>query len=73
MHLRVFVKPKSRKESVTRNPDGTLTIAVRAAPVEDKANQAVIAALAQFLHRPKTSIRLVQGRTSRWKLFEVLD
>jgi uncharacterized protein YggU (UPF0235/DUF167 family) len=73
LRLRVFVKPKSRKDAVIRNPDGTLTVAVRTAPVEGKANQAVISALAEFLRLPKSAIRLVQGKTGRWKVFEIPD
>jgi len=46
---------------------------VNAPPVEGKANQAVIAVLADFFAVPKTSIRLIAGVKSRRKVFQILS
>lgn len=73
MRLRVFVKAGSRGDSITRNPDGSLTVTVRPPPVDGKANEAVITVLADFFRIPKSKIRLVKGQKSRWKLFEFQD
>jgi uncharacterized protein YggU (UPF0235/DUF167 family) len=44
---------------------------VPAAPVENAANNAVIRALADALHVPKSGIRIIQGASSRNKIIEV--
>ncbi len=73
LRLRVLVKTGSRTPTVARNPDGTLFVAVTARPIKGQANQAVIAALAEFRKIPKSRIRLIAGQTSRWKTFVVPD
>lgn len=57
MKVTVLVKPNSKKESVTRNDDGSLTVRVNAPPVDGKANERVIELLSEYLVSP--SLRLV--------------
>jgi len=72
MRLRVRVKPGAREEKVSREPSGSLLVSVRARAQEGKANEAVVKAVAAFLHVPKASIRIRSGLSSRSKLIEVL-
>jgi uncharacterized protein YggU (UPF0235/DUF167 family) len=44
---------------------------VAAAPIEGKANDALVALLARTLRRPKSAIRLVAGAGSRLKQVEI--
>src|SRR5579863_10331770 len=46
-----------------------LKIAVQAPPVEGRANEALIAFLAETLNLPKKSVELVSGELSRSKVF----
>jgi uncharacterized protein (TIGR00251 family) len=71
VRITVRVKPNSRAEGITGNPDGSLTISVKAPPVAGAANEAVVSLLARFFQVPKSSIRLVRGGRSRLKVFEV--
>ncbi|HLP34390.1 MAG TPA: DUF167 domain-containing protein [Amoebophilaceae bacterium] len=48
-----------------------LHIRVTAPPEKGKANQAIAALLSKALGIPKSSIQLVQGATSRNKLFKI--
>jgi len=71
MRLRIRVKPGAREEKVSREPDGSLLVSVRARAQEGKANEAVVKAVAKFLRVPKTSVRIVSGLSSRTKMLEV--
>ncbi|MEO0005149.1 MAG: DUF167 domain-containing protein [candidate division WOR-3 bacterium] len=73
MQIQVLVKPRSNVNKVIPNPDGSFTVTVAAPPVEGKANQAVVAALAEFFKVPKTFIRLVAGERSRRKIFQITE
>lgn len=46
-----------------------LKIAVQAPPVEGRANEALMAFLAETLNLPKKSVELVSGELSRSKVF----
>jgi len=53
-------------------PDGrALLVAVRAPALEDRANAAVGEAIASAFHLRRTQVRLVAGRRSRTKTFEL--
>jgi uncharacterized protein len=70
MKVRVRVHAGSR--TVKTEPQGDeLHVWVRAAPVEGKANLAVIETLAENYAVPKSSVRLIAGKTSKTKTFEI--
>ena len=69
--MKVRVKPGAHKDRVSREPDGSLLVSVRARAQEGKANEAVVKAVAAFLHVPRTSVRIRSGLSSRTKLLDV--
>jgi len=71
MRLRIRVKPGAREEKVSREPDGSLLVSVKARAQEGKANEAVVKAVAKFLRLPKSSVHIVSGLSSRTKTLEV--
>ena len=71
MRIRVRVKPGAREERVSREPDGSLLVSVRARAQEGKANEAVVKAVAEVLRVPKSSVRIVSGLSSRTKTLEI--
>jgi len=73
MRLRVRVKPGAHEEKVSREPDGSLLVSVRARAQEGKANEAVVKAVAGFYHVPKSRVRILTGLSSRTKTLEVPD
>ena len=69
--LSVRVHPGARKNGVTGVHAGALKISLTAPPVDGKANEAVIAFLADALHLPRARVALVAGATSRAKIVRI--
>jgi uncharacterized protein len=68
----VRVQPYASKNEVAGVMAGALKIRLQAPAVEDRANQALCAFLAELLKRPKSAVRLLSGERSRSKRVEVL-
>jgi uncharacterized protein len=69
--LAVRVHPGARRNAVTGLHADALKIALTTPPVDGRANEALIAFLADALRLPKSSITLVTGATSRSKLLRI--
>lgn len=67
----VYVKPQAKQEAVLANEDGSLTVLTKKPPRDGAANEAVIASIAAYFKVPKSSVRIVLGKTSREKLVEI--
>jgi uncharacterized protein (TIGR00251 family) len=71
--LAVRAQPGARRNSITgiygEGESAQLKIAVNAPPVEGRANDALIAFLAQTFCVPKSAVELASGELSRSKLF----
>lgn len=72
--LAIRVTPRAKKNEITEIlSDGTVKIHLTAPPVEGKANQALIAFLAEVLEVPRSKIEIVAGENRRDKLVSVID
>ena len=73
--LEVQVTPKASsnriKAEIIENGSLKLRVYVTAVPEEGKANEAVIKLLAKELGVPKSSLTIIQGQTSRRKVFRL--
>jgi uncharacterized protein YggU (UPF0235/DUF167 family) len=49
----------------------TYKVSVKEAPIDGKANEAIIKALAEYFATAKTNISLISGQTSKQKVFEI--
>ena len=67
----VKVQPRARKNAITGTVGDVLKLALTAPPVEGKANQAVIAFLADFFDIPRSSVTIASGVSSRLKLIRI--
>ena len=67
--LTVKVQPRAKRNEILGFDGDILHLRVTAAPVEGKANEAVIALLSKVLHVPKNSISLTQGQKAKLKVF----
>ncbi len=70
--LAVRAQPGAKKTAIVGvyGKDGAqLKIAVQAPPVEGRANEALVAFLAELFQIPKRSVELVNGNLSRSKAF----
>ena len=71
MRFQVRVTPKSRADGIQASRDGgMIRVRVTAPPEDGRANEAVVALLAERLELPRRSIRLAGGATSRVKWIE---
>lgn len=71
IRLQVRARPRARVDKVEASDLGEVRVYVSAAPEGGRANKAVIAAIAEALGVPKSSVALVRGKTSRDKLLEI--
>jgi uncharacterized protein YggU (UPF0235/DUF167 family) len=49
----------------------TYKVAVKEAPINGKANEAIIEALAEYFDTAKSNINLISGQSSKQKIFEI--
>jgi hypothetical protein len=69
--LTVRIHPGARKNAITGTHDNALKISLTTPPIEGRANEALIAFLADQLHIPKSRIALITGTTSRNKTLRI--
>lgn len=69
--LRVKVHPGARKNAITAIIGDALKIALTAPPVDGRANESLIAFIAETLALPKARITLVAGTASRAKTLRI--
>lgn len=71
MKISVKVKPNSKLTQVEKISDAEFVVRVKEPPVEGRANEAVIRALAEHFNLPKTKVQLLRGASGKTKLFEI--
>jgi uncharacterized protein YggU (UPF0235/DUF167 family) len=69
--LQVRVQPRSGRDEIGGERDGRRLLRVTAAPVDDKANDAVRRLLAKRLGVAPGRVAVVRGQSGRDKLIEV--
>jgi uncharacterized protein (TIGR00251 family) len=67
----VRVHPGARKNAVSGVHDGAVKISLTTPPVDGRANEALIAFVAELLRVPRGRVDLVSGLTSRAKVLRV--
>ncbi len=72
--MKIFVKakPNSRVESIKKLSETNLEVCIKEPPMRGQANVAIIEALAKHFNVGISKVRLVSGRASRNKIFEIL-
>ena len=74
MVIKVKVTPSAKEDRiVSQDPDGVWKIRVSCSADKGKANQAVVNLLANHFNKPKRSIIIKSGFTSRLKTIIVED
>ena len=67
----VRVIPRASRDAIEGAYQGALKVRLTAPPVDDRANEALIALLAERLNVPKSAVRIVGGAKSRTKRVEI--
>ena len=69
--LEVYVQPGAKKTAISGKHDDRLKIRLKSSPIDGKANQELVAFMAQFLKLRKQDIQIVRGKKSRFKLLSM--
>lgn len=71
--LEIKVKPRSRVDALEELPDGTWLARVKPAPVDGKANKALVALIAAAFGVPKRHVLVKTGASGRHKLVHITE
>jgi len=71
VQLKVRLQPRASRDEIGGAQEDALKVRVTAPPLDSAANQALVRLLADTLHCPKSSVRLVRGQTSRVKTLDI--
>jgi uncharacterized protein (TIGR00251 family) len=71
MVLQIRVKPRARVSSLAKLPDGTWTAQLKSPPVDGKANEELVALVADHFHCRKAAVSIKSGASGRLKLVKV--
>jgi uncharacterized protein YggU (UPF0235/DUF167 family) len=72
MRLSIVVHANSKNPRIVQDMLGVNHVYVREPAQEGKANNAVIEALSTYYKKPKSSIQLIKGASSKFKIIEIL-
>ena len=65
------VKPNSRESVLQENPAGEWTARLKAAPVDGRANEELVALIAAHFRCPKSAVFITSGASGRLKLVRI--
>jgi uncharacterized protein (TIGR00251 family) len=71
VRLEVYVQPRAAQTGFAGLHDGRLKIRIAAAAIDNAANLALIAFLADHCGVPRRQVRIIGGATSRRKRVEI--
>lgn len=71
MKIHITAKPNAKKNEVEKIDETHYKVSIKASPKEGRANEAVIEALHEYFRRPRSSISIVSGLSSRHKVIEI--
>jgi len=70
--LQVKVKPRARTSSLEQLADGTWLAMLKSPPVDGKANEELVALVAERFRCPKAAVTIKAGAAGRTKLVRVV-
>lgn len=71
MRIYVRVIPRSSRNEVKKVSEGDFRVKLTAPPVDGKANIMLLKVLSDYFNVPKSSLRIVGGKSSKTKMVEV--
>ncbi len=71
--MKIFVKakPSAKEEKIEKISENSFVVSVKEPPVQGRANEAIIKALANYFNVSKLNVKIVSGWTSREKVIEI--
>ena len=71
VRITVYIQPRAKRTEVAGRHGADLKIRVAAPPIDQAANEALLAFVAQTLGLRRRDVRLIAGATSRRKVLEI--
>lgn len=71
MKIKIRVNPGSSQNKVTKMADGTLKVNVKTVPEKGEANEKVRKILSQYYGVKEEIIKIISGKSSRFKWVEI--
>ena len=71
--LAVRVNPRAKRNAVTKTADGSIKVYVTAPPEDNRANEAVVETIAEWLGVKRRQVEIISGLMSRNKVVRVTD
>lgn len=72
MKIYCLVKPKSKADQISVNPDGSLRVKIKAPPVDGEANKYLVKYLADVFDIPRKNIEIISGFTNSHKRVNIV-
>jgi hypothetical protein len=69
--LQVKVKPRAKRSGLVQQPDGSWVAQLKSPPVDGKANEELIALVAEYFQCRKSAVAIKSGASGRTKLVRV--
>lgn len=69
--LQVKVKPNARRSELEPQPDGSWLALLKSPPVDGKANQELLALIAEHFGLRKSQVQIRSGASGRMKLIQL--
>ena len=69
--LKIYLQPKSSKNEIVSPYRDRIKVRITAAPIEGKANEALVRLLAKEWRIPPSRIEIVKGHRSREKVLKI--
>ena len=73
VNLQVVVKPGSAQRRILRRDARGLLIALNSQPSKGRANEELIAFLADIVGIPRTSVTIIRGHSARVKTVQIVN
>ena len=73
LFIHVYLQPRASKDKIIGLHDDCLKISLTTPPVEGRANQHLLAFIAESFAVPKQRVTLVQGETGRKKWVKIME
>ena len=73
MTLEVRAQPRSGVRGIWKNPQGEIRIRLHSAPESGKANNELVALVADWLNVPRSKIEIWKGAKARQKVLRIQD
>ncbi|MDD5504193.1 MAG: DUF167 domain-containing protein [Candidatus Omnitrophica bacterium] len=71
MKFSVKVQPRASRDEVKQCPGSDYKVYLKAAPVDGKANEALVRVIAGYFKARRSDVRIVSGFNSRKKVIEI--